>query len=81
MRSLTTLKQSLSINLFRYQSLSISGKRLCDRYHRLKASSKTIANNDFYNGLRLRAILLLPIFGLYYHDCGSAIGSASDTLD
>ncbi|MBN3910399.1 MAG: hypothetical protein HWQ35_28805 [Nostoc sp. NMS1] len=63
MRSLTTLKQSLSMKLFRYQSLSICDKRLCDRYHSLKAFSKTIANNDFYNGLRLRAILLLPIYG------------------
>ncbi|MEH2061403.1 MAG: hypothetical protein V7K50_03875 [Nostoc sp.] len=52
-----------SCKLFCYQSLSICGKRLCDRYHSLKASSKTIANSDFYDGLRLRAILLLPIFG------------------
>ncbi|MBN3989936.1 MAG: hypothetical protein HWQ36_05135 [Nostoc sp. NMS2] len=51
------------MKLFRYQSLSICDKRLCDRYHSLKAFSKTIANNDFYNGLRLRAILLLPIYG------------------
>ncbi|MEH2197650.1 hypothetical protein [Nostoc sp.] len=35
MRSLPQLKQNLLMKLFRYQSLSICGKRLCNCYHSL----------------------------------------------